>query len=186
MPRQILVAVEEAFRGPSARKRRIQRLAFRNRSAFVAVYSCLSRAMRSKRMTSFSPILCSANDFRYSSWLYHLDSTRWMASMFALSCFLKHLLRSVDHHLSFRSTMFWSSTGILLNDKVRDRSNVAIGLVERCRTPRVRPISLSTALNDPDFGESIAIRDIDVLQDSRKVRRSLCNSCRRVIVVIPR
>ena len=29
-------------------------------------------------------------------------------------------------------------------------------------------------------------QDIDVLQNSRKVRRSLFGSCRRVIVVIPR
>ena len=56
--------------------------------------------------------------------------------------------------------MFWSSTGILLNDKARDRSDVAVGLVERCRSPRVLQISLSTALNDPDFGESIAIRTL--------------------------
>ena len=43
-----------------------------------------------------------------------------MVAMFTLSCFLKHLLRLVEHHLSFRDTVFWSSTGILLNDKARD------------------------------------------------------------------
>ena len=73
MRRQILVAVEEVFGGPSAFKRRIQCLAFCNRSAFVAERSCLSRAMRSKSMTSLSPTSCSANDFRYSSCSNHLE-----------------------------------------------------------------------------------------------------------------
>ena len=40
-------------------------------------------------------------------------------------------------------------------------------------------------INDPDFREGITNQDIHVLQNSRKVRRSLCGSCRRITVVIP-
>ena len=43
-----------------------------------------------------------------------------MASMFPLSCFLKHLLRLEEHDLSFRLAVFVSSSGLLLNDKARD------------------------------------------------------------------
>ena len=41
------------------------------------------------------------------------------------------------HHLSFRCTVFWSSTGILLNDKARDRNKIASSLLDGCRTPLV-------------------------------------------------
>ena len=64
-----------------------------------------------------------------------------MAAMFALSCFLEHLFRLVKHHLSFRDTMFWSSTGILLIDKATDLSKIAISLLGCCRTPLVLQIS---------------------------------------------
>ena len=60
--------------GPSAFKRRTQCLAFCNRSARVAEKSCLSRAMRSVSVASFSPVLCAAADFRYPSCSSHLES----------------------------------------------------------------------------------------------------------------
>ena len=56
--------------------------------------------------------------------------------------------------------MFWSSTGMLLNDKAKDWSGIAIGLLECCRTPRVLQISPTTAINDPDFGKSVAIKTL--------------------------
>ena len=37
---------------------------------------------------------------------------------------------------------------------------IAIGLHECCRTPRVHQISPATAMNDPDFGEGIAIKTL--------------------------
>ena len=80
-------------------------------------------------------------------------------TMFTLSCFLKHLVRLVEH-LSFGCTVLWSSTGILLNDKARDWSKIAIGLLECCRTPRVLQISPATAINDPDFWKCTAIRTL--------------------------
>ena len=80
--------------------------------------------------------------------------------MFFLSCFLEHVLRLEEHDLSFRCAVFWSSTGILLNDKARDCSKVAIGLLECCRTPRILQISLETAVIYPDFRKGIAIRTL--------------------------
>ena len=62
--------------GPSAFKRRIQCLAFCNRSAPVAEKSCLSRVMRWQNMTFFSPILCSANESRYPFCAYLFDSNQ--------------------------------------------------------------------------------------------------------------
>ena len=114
--------------------------------------------MRSKSMTSFSRSLCSANDFRYSSWSYHLESiVGWFPCLRCLAFFsICFALRNI--YLSFRSTMFWSSTGILLNDKARDWSKVAIGVLECWRTLRILQISLATAINDPDFRKGIAIR----------------------------
>ena len=53
-----------------------------------------------------------------------------MVAMYTLSCFHKHLLRLVEHHLSFRDTMCWSSTGIIFNDKSKDWSKIAIGLLD--------------------------------------------------------
>ena len=50
--------------------------------------------------------------------------------------------------------------GNLLNDKPRDWSKVAIGLLECCRTPRVLQISPTTAINDPEFWKGIAIRTL--------------------------
>ena len=50
--------------------------------------------------------------------------------------------------------------GILLDDKARDRSEVAIGLLECCRTPRALQISPAITMNDPDFPEGIAIKTL--------------------------
>ena len=149
MQRHILVAVEEAFGAHqhSNEESNVWRSVTVQLSQLKK--SCLSRAMRSKSMTSFSPILCSVSDI-------HLEKSS-DGSMFALSCFLKHLIRFVEHHLSFRATMFWPSTGMLLNDKARDWSKIAIGLLECRKTPRILQFSPATAINHPDFGKSIAI-----------------------------
>ena len=108
-----------------------------------------------------------------------------MAAMFLLSAFLKHQFRLVEHHVSFRGPKFWSSTGILLNDKARDCSKIKIGLLESRRTLRVLQISPATATNDPDFGEGVAIRTLMFAQFSRSSKISVW-SYRRVIAVIPR
>ena len=113
MQRQILFAVEEAFWCPSAFKRRIQCLAFCNRSARAAVESCLSRAVRSKSVTFFfANMLCQ----RISESFLCTPSceNRRMAPMFLLSCFLKHLLRLEKHYLPFRCTVLWSSLEFLM------------------------------------------------------------------------
>ena len=62
---------------------------------------------------------------------------RWMAAGLWLSRFLKHLFGLEEHDLSFRCAVLWSSTGILLNDKARDWSKVAISFLGCCRTPLV-------------------------------------------------
>ena len=54
--------------------------------------------------------------------------------------------------------MFWSSTGIRLDDKARDGSKVAMGLLGCCRTPLVLQISRATAINDPDIRKAILIK----------------------------
>ena len=82
--------------------------------------------------------------------------------------------------------MFWSSTGILLNNKARSWSKVAIGLLECCRTPRILQLFVCNCNKWSRFLKRHCNQDIDVLQNSRKVRRSLCGSCRLVIVVTPR
>ena len=97
----------------------------------------------------------------------------------------KDLLRLEEHHRSFRETMFWSSTGILLNDKAKDRSKVAISLLGCCGTPLVLQISPATGNKWSRILKRHCNQDIDVLQNSRKVRRSLFGSCHRLIVVIP-
>ena len=62
---------------------------------------------------------------------------RWMAAVLWLSRFLKDLLRLEEHDLSFRCAVLWSSTGVLLDDKARDWSKVAIIFLGCCRTPLV-------------------------------------------------
>ena len=54
--------------------------------------SCLSRAMRSKSMTSVSSMSCFANDFRYFSCACHLCENRRTAHMFLRICFINPLL----------------------------------------------------------------------------------------------
>ena len=53
--------------------------------------------------------------------------------------------------------MFWSSNGILLNDKARDRIEIAVVLLKCCGTPRSLQISSTTAINYSDFREGVAI-----------------------------
>ena len=75
------------------------------------------------------------------------------------------------------------STGILLNDVEKDRIEIVVVLLKCCRTPLVLQISPATAINNPDFRKraSKCNQELFFLQNSRKVRRSLFGSCRRVI-----
>ena len=77
--------------------------------------------------------------------------------MFFLSCFLKHLIRLEEHDSSFRLAVLWSSSGILLYDKAKDQSKVAIGLLLCCRTPRILQIAPATSINNTDFRTGIDI-----------------------------
>ena len=133
MQRQILVAVEEAFEAHlhSNEESNVWR------SATVQLAWLKSRVFRKRcdrkawllsRQHCAPPIVPPWKDC-------------WMAAMFLLSCFLKDLLRLVEHHLSFRSAMFWSSTGILLNDKAEDWNEIATSLLECCTTSRPLHIS---------------------------------------------
>ena len=142
-----------SFWGPSAFKRRIQCMAFCNRSARR---SCLVVSLKSDTIERYDFLF--ANIVRPPTNLgIFLDHTILRESsdgshVFLLSCFLKHLLRLEKHYLSFRCTMLWSSTGILLSDKVRDRSKVVISLLDCCMTFRLYfKISPATAINDPVF-----------------------------------
>ena len=150
MQRQILVAVEEAFEAHlhSNEESNVWR------SATVQLAWLKSRVFRKRcdrkawllsRQHCAPPIVPPWKDC-------------WMAAMFPLSCFLKDLLRLVEHHMSFRSAMFWSSTGILLNDKAEDWNEIATSLLECCTTSRPLHMSPATAKNDPNFRERIAIK----------------------------
>ena len=159
MQRQILVAVDEAFKP----------ISIQTKNPMFGVLQPFSFC--SWKVVSFKSDAIKKHDFLFANivlrqWLSVslLFVPPWkdcrMIAMFTLSCFLGHLLRLVEHHLSFRDIMFWSSTGILLHDKAKDWSKIAIGLPECCRTPRVLQISTATAINDPDFGENIAIKTL--------------------------
>ena len=85
---------------------------------------------------------------------------RRMASVLSLPGFLEHLFRFEEHDLSFRCTMLRSSSGILLDDKARDRIEIVVVLLECCGTPRILQISPATAEIFPDFLKGIAIRTL--------------------------
>ena len=86
------------FWGPSAFKRRIQFWAFCNRSAFKSdAVEKHDFFFANIVLRKWSPVIFVC----VPPWNY-----REMVSMFLLSCFLEHLLRLVEHHLSFRSTVF--------------------------------------------------------------------------------
>ena len=87
---QNLVAVEKVSGAHQHSNEESPCFAFCNRfrSARVAEKSSLSRALRSKSIISFSPILCSANDFRYPSCSYHLESIVGWLPCFSCLAFL--------------------------------------------------------------------------------------------------
>ena len=137
-------------------------------------------------MTSFSPTLCFANESRYLSCSYHLESiVGWLPcfsclAFLSISFGLKNMICLSDAPCFGPRLEFF----LMTKPGIGVKSQLAFSVF--CRTPRVLQISSTTALNDPDFQKRHCNQDIDVLQNSRKVRRSLCGSCRRVIVVIPR
>ena len=81
------------------------------------------------------------------------------------------------HYLSFGCTVFCTSTGVLLNDKARDRSEVAIGLLVCCRTPRILKFYPATAINYLEFPESIAIRALMFTRIFAKLEDLSASNC---------
>ena len=73
-----------------------------------------------------------------------------MISVLLIRCFPWHVFR-LEHNLSLRLAMLWSSTGILLNDVAKDRIGIVVVLLKCCRTPLVLQISPATGINNPDF-----------------------------------
>ena len=116
--------------------------------------------MRSKSKTSFSPILCSDNDFRYSSCSYHIERVVGWFPCFSCLAFFSICFALLNITCLSETQLFWYSTGILLNDKARDWSKIAIHLLQCRNTPRILQISPATAVNDPDYGKSIAIKTL--------------------------
>ena len=57
--------------------------------------------------------------------------------MLFLASLFQHLSRLVVHLLSFGWSVFYTSTGVLLDDKARDRSDVAIVLLENFWISRI-------------------------------------------------
>ena len=164
---------------PSALKRRIQCLAFWNRSARAAAKSCLSRAMRSKSMTSFSPMVCFANESRYPSCSYHVESiVGW------LPCFSRLAFLSISFAL--KNIICLSETPCF-GPRLEFFSMTKPGIEVKSQLVFWSVVRLRENCNKwSRFRKRHCNQDIDVLQNSRKVRRSLCGSCRRVIVVTPR
>ena len=75
---------------------------------------CNWRCTLYRNMTSFSPILCSANESRYLFCAFHhARIVGW------LPC-LKHLLSFEEQDLSFRLAALWSSSTILLHDNAKN------------------------------------------------------------------
>ena len=80
--------------------------------------------------------------------------------MLLLTGLFQHLFRLVIHSLSFRRSVFGPTTAILLDDIARDLGDVAVVLLELCWTPRRLHLSFSTAIDDTDFPESIAVKTL--------------------------
>ena len=147
--------------GRSAFKRRIQCLAFCNRSARVAEKTCRSKAMRSKSMTSLSPILCSANDFRYSSCSYHLEClVGW------LPCLPCLLLSQASASPCRTSPVFQRETPcfgprleffLMTKPGIEVKSQLVFWSVVGLRMYFIQ-ISPASARHNPDFRASIAVR----------------------------
>ena len=57
--------------------------------------------------------------------------------MLVLACLFQRLPRPEVHYLSFVWSVFCTSSGVLFNGKARDRSEVAIVLLGRCRTSQI-------------------------------------------------
>ena len=145
---------------PSAFKWRTWCLALCGRSALVDEKSCLSRAMRSKSMTSFSPILCSANDLRCPSCANHLARIGGWTPCFdclalsSISFTLRNMICRSDAlcfgpRLEFLSM---AKPGIEVESRLVFWS--VVGLREYFK------MSPATAINDTDFCKRIAIKTL--------------------------
>ena len=91
------------------------------------------------------------------SWKY-----RRVAPVLVLTCLFQHLPRPEVHYLSFGWSVFCTSTGVLLNDKARNRSEVAIVLLGSCRASRKLQVSSATTTKLSRFPRKYCNQDIDV------------------------
>ena len=153
---------------------------FSSRSCIVVFQERCDR----KNMTSFSPISCFCQ--RISVFFLCIPSweNRRMAPVLWLSCFLKHLLRLEKHHLSDAPCSGPQLEFFLMTKPVTEvMSQLAFWVVVGLRLY----FKFSRNFNKwYRFLKKHCNQDIDVWQNSRKVRRSLFGSCRREMFVIPR
>ena len=103
---------------------------------------------------------------------------RWVVSLLFLTClfrasvslcsaffvfqraFFELLFRCVVHSLSFRRSVFGTTTAALLDNKARDWGDVAVVLRELCWSLRRLHISFTAAMNYPDFPVGIAVKTL--------------------------
>ena len=120
---------------------------------------CFSKAILSYNIAFFSPPdgiqRISVRFTGVPSWKYQC-----VASVLFLTCLLNHLFRLVVHSLSFRRSVFHSTTAVLLNHISRDWRNVVVVLIELCWTPRRFHISSTAAIDYTNFPVSIAVRTL--------------------------
>ena len=91
------------------------------------------------------------------------ENCRMISVLLILS---SHVFRLEERNMTLRLAKLRSSTGILLNDVARDRTEIVVVLMKCCGTPRLLHISFTTAMNSSDFREGVAIGAL-------KFRRSL-------------
>ena len=150
--------------------------------------SCLIMSFKSDAIVKhdcFSPMFSSASAFRYLPWSYHLENiVGWLPCMLCLAflsiCFALWNITCLSEAPRFgpRVEFFWmTKPGIEVKSQLVFWS--VVGLREYFTfLPQLQwmmPIS-----------ERHCNQDIEIVQNSRKVQRSLCGWCPRVIFVIPR
>ena len=115
----------------------------------VATYICVSKAILSDQWQR-SPLRFA----RAPSWKYCLA-----AAVLFLTCLFQHLFRLVIHFLSFRRSVFGTTTAVLLDIIPRDWSNVVVALLELCWSLRRSHISSTTAIDYTDFSSKYCTQD---------------------------
>ena len=128
-------------------------------SLFAWAKSCFSKEILSYNNVFFSPPdgiqRTSVRFAGVPSWKY-----RCVASVLFLTCLFDHLFCLVVHSLSFRRSVFHSTTAVLINHISRDWGNVAVVLIDLCWTPRRFHISSTAAIDKTNFPIRIVVRTL--------------------------